>query len=67
LTKAQLTTILLYLRNAHTFADSAHYIARNANDAETAKRLAALCRLQHEEIRRIEEIRGGPLAEPAVS
>jgi hypothetical protein len=67
LTKAQLTTILLYLRNAHTFTDSAHYIARSANDAETAKRLAALCRLQHEEILRIEDMRGGFLPEPAVS
>jgi hypothetical protein len=67
LTKAQLTSILLYLRNAQAFTDSANYLAQTANDDETAKRLAALCRLQHEEILRIEEMRGEPLPVPAVS
>jgi hypothetical protein len=63
LTKAQLTTVLLYLRNAHTFTESTQHTAKLAQDVETANRLAALLRLHHEEIRRIGEMREATSAE----
>ena len=57
MTRAQLTTILLYLRNAHAFIDSAHYIARSAKDDTAAANLAELRRHAHTEIIAIQDMR----------
>ena len=57
MTRAQLTAILLYLRNAHAFIDSAHYIARSAKDDVTAANLAGVRRHAHTEIIAIQDMR----------
>ncbi len=64
MTRAQLTTILLYLRNAHAFTDSALGIAKAASDDEIAGRLAHLLGLHNEEILRIDDLRETLTATP---
>jgi hypothetical protein len=64
-TRAQLTTILLYLRNAHAFIDSAHYVARSAKDDSTAAMLAELRRHAHTDIIAIQDMRDRLEPKPA--
>ncbi len=65
MTRAQLTTILLYLRNAHAFIDSAHYISHSAKDDVTAANLAELRRHAHTEIIAIQDKRDRLEPKPA--
>ena len=57
MTRAKLTTILRYLKNAAALIDSAHLTAEKAKGEDIAKRLAALSRTTSAEITHIKDVR----------
>jgi hypothetical protein len=66
-TKAQLTTILLYLRNACNYIEGALLTAKTANHADLQNRLSNLTRQTQTEITHIEDLRGAPGSTPPVN
>jgi hypothetical protein len=62
MTKPQLTTILIYLKNGLAFIESAKSIAAKAKDDDIGKRLSALARSASIEIAHIEDARDAAAA-----
>ena len=58
MTKAQLTTILLYLRNACNYIEGALLTAKAASHADLQTRLSSLCSHTQTELSHVEELRG---------
>ena len=58
LNKAKLTTILLYLRNAHNYVEAALHTARSTKDTEVQTRLGDLRQRTQAEVTHIEDLRG---------
>jgi hypothetical protein len=58
LNKGKLTTILLYLRNAHAYIEAALLTARSTNDGDTQARLDDLRQRTQAEVTHIEDLRG---------
>ena len=62
--KAQLTTILIYLRNAHNYIQAAFLTAKGSEDNGVQARLSDLHQRAQIEITHIEQLRGAPGGEP---
>ncbi len=57
MTKGKLTTILLYLRNAHAYIEAALLTARSTKDGDTQARLDDLRQRTQAEVTHIEDLR----------
>ena len=64
MTKAQLTTILLYLRNAHNHVQAAFLTAKASDDTGVQARLSDLRQRAQIEVSHIEQLRGALDGEP---
>ena len=56
--KGKLTTILLYLRNAHAYVEAAYHTATSTKDGDTQARLNDLRQRTQAELTYIEDLRG---------
>ncbi len=64
MTKAQLTTIWLYLRNAHNYVQAAFLTAKASDDTGVQARLGDLHQRAQIEVSHIEQLRGAVDGEP---
>ena len=64
MTKAQLTTILLYLRNAHNYIQAAFLTAKGSEDTGVQARLSDLHQRAQIELSHIEQLRSAVDGEP---
>ena len=64
MTKAQLTTIWLYLRNAHDYIQAAFLTAKASYDTGVQARLSDLHQRAQTEINHIDQLRGALDGEP---
>ena len=64
MTKAQLTTIRLYLRNAHNYVQAAFLTAKSSSDTGVQARLSDLHQRAQTELSHIEQLRGAVDGEP---
>jgi hypothetical protein len=63
-TKAQLTTIWLYLRNAHNYVQAAFLTAKSSSDTDVQARLSDLHQRAQAELSHIDQLRGALDGEP---